>query len=263
MEFRPGPRSGDLTGAPLLSGASWLVRLVYPPVCAGCGRFVAEPGALCSRCWGEIQFIERPFCEVSGAPFNHDLGAGMVSPEVIANPPPYAKARAAVFYDGPARKLVHGLKYSDRADLADMMARWMIRAGREVLDDSDVIVCVPLHRRRLFSRRYNQAAELARAIARLTGRRFEAGGLRRVRATLQQVGLGLRARQDNVRGAFAVPPARNPGIAGRRVLLIDDVLTTGSTVESATRALLRAGAARVSVLTFARVASPGSETLYA
>ncbi|MEQ8481180.1 MAG: ComF family protein [Hoeflea sp.] len=210
-----------------------------------------------------MRFIERPFCEVSGAPFDHDLGVGMVSPEVIANPPPYEKARAAVFYDGAARKLAHGLKYSDRADLAAMMAGWMIRAGREVLDTSDVIVSVPLHRSRLFSRRYNQSAELARAIARLTGRPFEAGGLRRVRATRQQVGLGLRARQDNVRGAFAVPADRTPRIAGRRVLLVDDVLTTGSTVEAAARALLRAGAERVSVLTFARVASPGGETLYA
>jgi ComF family protein len=249
---------------PLLrSGARWLVQLLYPPVCAGCGMFVAGPGALCPTCWGSVRFLERPFCEVSGAPFDHDLGPGIVSPEVIANPPPYSKARAAVFYDGAARKLAHGLKYSDRADLAGIMARWMIRAGREVLDDSDVIVCVPLHRRRLFSRRYNQAAELARAISRLTGKPFEAGGLRRVRATRQQVGLGLRARQDNVRGAFGVPADRKPGIVGQRVLLIDDVLTTGSTVEAATRALLRAGAERVSVLTFARVASAGGETLYA
>ncbi|WP_422371609.1 ComF family protein [Hoeflea sp.] len=263
MEFRSGFGFRNLPGMLVRDGASWLVRLLYPPVCAGCGLFVAGSGALCSHCWGSVRFIERPFCEVSGAPFDHDLGAGMVSPDVIANPPPYEKARAAVFYDGAARKLVHGLKYSDRADLARMMAGWMIRAGREVLDDSDVIVCVPLHRRRLFSRRYNQAAELARAIARLTGKPFEAGGLRRVRATRQQVGLGLRARQDNVRGAFAVPAARQSGIAGRRVLLVDDVLTTGSTVEAATRALLRAGAQRVSVLTFARVASPGGETLYA
>lgn len=263
MEFRSSLRSRKLTGALLRSGASGLVRLLYPPVCAGCGMFVAGSGALCSTCWGSVRFIEKPFCEVSGAPFDHDLGAGMVSPDVIANPPPYERARAAVFYDGAARKLAHGLKYSDRADLAGMMARWMMRAGRDVLDDSDVIVCVPLHRRRMFSRRYNQSAELARAIARLTGKQFEPGGLRRVRATRQQVGLGLMARQDNVRGAFAVPADRTPVIAGLRVLLVDDVLTTGSTVEAATRALLRAGAERVSVLTFARVASPGVETLYA
>lgn len=263
MEFGSSLRSRNLPGTLLRSGTDWFVRLLYPPVCAGCGMFVAGSGALCPTCWGSVRFIERPYCEVSGAPFDHDLGAGMVSPDVIANPPPYEKARAAVFYDGAARKLAHGLKYSDRADLAGMMAQWMMRAGRDVLDDSDVILCVPLHRRRMFSRRYNQSAELARAIARLTGKPFEAGGLRRVRATRQQVGLGLRARQDNVRGAFAVPVARNPGIAGRRVLLIDDVLTTGSTVEAATRALLRAGAERVSVLTFARVASRGGETLYA
>lgn len=223
----------------------------------------AAPAALCAECWGTVRFIERPFCEISGAPFDHDRGEGMLSPEVIANPPPYARARAAVLYDGVARKLAQGLKYSDRADLAKMMAEWMIRAGREVIDDSDMIVSVPLHRRRLFARRYNQSAELARAISVLTGKPFEAGGLRRIRATRQQVGLGLRARQDNVRGAFAVPSGQMAKIAGCKVLLVDDVLTTGSTVASATRALVRAGAEQVSILTFARVASPGAETLYA
>lgn len=240
-----------------------LMQLVYPPVCSGCGKMVARPAGLCPECWATVRFIERPYCEITGLPFDHDRGEGMISPPAIANPPPYAKARAAVFHDGVARKIVHGLKYSDRADLAAMMAAWMIRAGRDVIDDSDVIIAVPLHRGRLFVRRYNQSAELARAVARLSGKPFLPAVLRRVRATHQQVGLGLRARQDNVRGAFSTKPEQAKRFLGLKVLLVDDVLTTGSTVEAATRSLLRAGAGQVTVLTFARVASQGEETLYA
>jgi ComF family protein len=263
MELSAKVQVRHMTASLLRGGAERFLRLIYPPVCADCGRMAATPAALCAACWSTVRFIERPFCEISGAPFDHDRGEGMLSPEVIANPPPYAKARAAVIYDGAARKLARSLKYSDRADLAKMMADWMVRAGREIIDDSDVIVSVPLHRRRLFSRRYNQSAELARAVSKLTGKPFEAGGLRRIRATRQQVGLGLRARQDNVRGAFAVPSGQIPRLAGLKVLLVDDVLTTGSTVAAAARALNRAGAQQVSILTFARVASPGAETLYA
>lgn len=247
----------------MLQPAAWLMRLVYPPVCAGCGKATGGPAALCARCWGEVRFIERPYCEITGLPFDHDRGEGLVSPKAIADPPPYARARSAVLHEGVARKIVHGLKFSDRADLAGMMAEWMQRAGREVIDDSDLIVAVPLHRARLFARRYNQSAELARTLARLSGKPFLPAAVRRIRATRQQIGLGLRARQDNVRGAFSVDPASVDLLTAKKALLVDDVLTTGSTVEAVTRALLRAGASQVSVLTFARVASLGSETLYA
>lgn len=249
--------------ASLRTTGAVLMRLVYPPVCSGCGKMVGQPAGLCPECWSTVQFIERPYCEITGVPFDHDRGEGLVSPEAIAHPPAYAKARAAVFHDGVARKIVHGLKYSDRADLAAMMAAWMIRAGRDVVDDSDVIIAVPLHRSRLFARRYNQSAELARALARLSGKPFLPGVMLRIRATRQQVGLGLKARQDNVRGAFSIEPEQVQRFLGLKVLLVDDVLTTGSTVEAATRALLRAGAGQVNVLTFARVASQGEETLYA
>lgn len=239
------------------------MRLIYPPVCAGCARMVAAPRALCAECWKTVLFIERPYCEVLGMPFDHDRGDGIVSPGAISDPPPYAMARAAVYYDGVARKLAQALKYSDRADLAKMMGLWMVRAGRDVIEASDLVLCVPLHRYRLISRRYNQSAELARAVAAICGKPFEPGGLRRVKPTRQQVGLGLRARQDNVRGAFLTPEAQIPRIAGRSILLVDDVLTTGATLGSASRALIRAGAEQVNVLTFARVVSPDTETLYA
>src|SRR5262249_45148943 len=155
-------------------------------------------------------------------------------------------------YDGVARALVHGLKYSDRADLAPMMAGWMVRASDGMFESCDAIIPVPLHRFRLWSRKFNQSAELARAIARAAGKTYLPSGLLRSKRTLRQVGLGATARQENVRGAFSVPEPARADVFGRNIVLVDDVYTTGATVTAATRALLKAGATRVSVLTFAR-----------
>jgi ComF family protein len=177
----------------------------------------------------------------------------MLSMEAIASPPAYTRARAAVRYDDVARTLVHALKYQDRADLAPAMGRWMARAGRELLDDADALVPVPLHWRRGWSRRYNQAGALARIIERESGVPVAAEALRRIRRTEQQIGLSRPERASNVQGAFKVAPDRQHLISGRRVILIDDVLTSGATVDACARALLRAKAAAVDVLVFARV----------
>jgi ComF family protein len=236
-----------------LAALDWPARVLFPPVCAGCRRHVSQPGSLCAQCWPQLRFLEKPWCEVMGTPFTHDMGAGFLSAEAIANPPPFERARAAVSYTGVARQMAQGLKYSDRTHLAPWMARWMLRAGAELIADADVVVPVPLHWRRFLRRRFNQSAELARAVARLSALRFEPEALSRRKVTRQQVGLGARERQDNVRGAFHVPPEAEIRVAGRRVLLVDDVYTTGATVASASRALLRGGASAVDVLTFARV----------
>jgi ComF family protein len=231
----------------------WPQRLLFPPVCAGCRRQVSQPGTLCGACWPKLKFLERPWCEVMGTPFSHDMGEGFLSADAIANPPPFRRARAAVSYSGVARQMVQGLKYRDRTDLAPWMARWMLRAGSDIIADADIVVPVPLHWRRFFSRRFNQSAELARAVAGLTGKRFEPSAVRRVKVTRQQVGLGQREREDNVRGAFRVPSEAEIHVTGRHVLLVDDVYTTGATVSAVARALKKAGAASIDVLTFARV----------
>ena len=231
----------------------WPQRLLFPPVCAGCRRQVSQPGTLCGACWPKLKFLERPWCEVMGTPFSHDMGEGFLSADAIANPPPFGRARAAVSYSGVARQMVQGLKYRDRTDLAPWMARWMLRAGSEIIPDADIVVPVPLHWRRFFFRRFNQSAELARAVARLTGKHFEPSAVRRVKVTRQQVGLGQREREDNVRGAFRVPSETEINVSGRHVLLVDDMYTTGAMVSAVTRALRKAGAANVDVLTFARV----------
>nr|WP_235911977.1 ComF family protein [Mesorhizobium xinjiangense] len=232
---------------------TWWGRVLFPPVCTGCRHIVSQPGVLCAPCWAQLRHIEQPWCAVLGTPFEFDMGAAAISPGALADPPPFDRARSAVAYSGMARRLVQSLKYGDRTDLAPWMARWMLRAGAELLPDADLILAVPLHRRRFLFRRFNQSAELARALAWLTQKPFEAAAVQRVRSTRQQVGLGLAERQRNVQGAFRVAEAGRSRIKGRKVLVIDDVYTTGATVSALARALKRAGAARVDVLTFARV----------
>lgn len=233
--------------------ANSVERLIYPPICANCGAFASRHNALCAECWKDVRFIEKPYCEVSGHPFSFDLGEGIVSADVIANPPPYKRARAAVEYDGAARKIVHLMKYKDRQELSNLMANWMMRAARDCLGDADFIIPVPLHRWRLMGRRFNQSAELARKLAQKTNKEYLPSVLIRKKSTIPQVGLPAKARQDNVKGAFVVPEDKKPEILGKRIILIDDVYTTGATVNAATRALLLAGAEEVSVVTFARV----------
>ena len=231
--------------------------LLYPPTCIGCGGATGEPHALCARCWTGFRFIERPYCERLGTPFAVDLGIPLVSPAAIAEPPVFRRARSVARYDGTARDLVHRLKYSDRLDLARALGAMMARSGSELAGSADVIVPVPLHRWRLWTRRFNQSMELARAISSAHGVRCDPGLLHRVKRTRPQVGLTRAQRGDNLQGAFRVPDDAKARLAGRGVLLVDDVLTTGATANACSRALLRGGAASVDVLTFARVVTDG------
>lgn len=229
--------------------------LIVPPTCLSCECAVARSGLLCADCWSSTRFIEKPYCAILGSPFSYDMGDEVLSASAIAKPPVFDRARAAVLYDDVARKLVHGLKFSDRTELAPWMARWMLRAGSELLDDRCVIVPVPLHRTRLISRKFNQSAELARHIARLCGLHYRADVLQRIRPTVQQVGLRSVERHRNVQGAFRVPADQEITIHSKHVILIDDVLTTGATLQACARALRRKGAAKIDCLTFARVAN--------
>jgi ComF family protein len=209
-----------------------------------------------SRLLVELSFITRPYCERLGIPFVYDPGPGILSMEAIASPPAYQRARSAVRFDEISRALVHALKYGDRLDLAPMMGRWLALAGGELLAEADALVPVPLHWRRNWARRFNQSGMLAAAVSSQTGVPVIASALKRVKATVQQVGLSRTERATNIQGAFRVPPESKGIIAGMRLVLIDDVLTSGATAEGCARALLRAGAANVDVLVFARVADP-------
>lgn len=207
--------------------------------------------SLCGACWSSIGYIEKPYCSVLGIPFAYDQGDGAICPQALAAPPAFDCLRAVALHDGVIKNLVHSLKYHNRTELAPMMGLWMARAGREQLEVADAVLPVPLHRWRLLSRRYNQAAELSRVVAHISGLTHLPGSLLRRRSTRQQVGLGRKARQRNMDGAFFVPDGLRDTVIGRRLVLIDDVYTTGATVNAATRALKRAGAEHVTVLTFA------------
>jgi ComF family protein len=229
-----------------------VVDVALPQLCASCREPVGDAG-LCAACWAKLSFIAPPYCERLGIPFTYDPGPGVLSMEAIADPPAYHRARAAVRYDEIARTLVHSLKYGDRLDLAPTAGRWMARAGRDLLQDADALVPVPLHWRRLWARRFNQSAMLAKAISEVSGVPVAENALKRVKATAQQVGLSQAERASNVQGAFRVPPEGRAEVKGRNLVLIDDVLTSGATADSCARSLLRAGAQRVDVVVFARV----------
>jgi ComF family protein len=205
-----------------------------------------------------MRLIERPYCERLGIPFDVDLGGSLLSPAAIADPPVFGRARAVAEYEGTARTLVHRLKYGDRLDLARALGAMMARAGSELLAEADLVVPVPLHWSRLWRRRFNQASALGEVLSGAAGIPFDPLILARVRPTRPQVGLSRPQRRENLQGAFRVPDAARPRLAGKRVLLVDDVLTTGSTANAAARVLLRAEASAVDVLAFARVVKEGS-----
>lgn len=229
------------------------VDFVYPPTCLSCHAPVARADALCAGCFGKLRYISRPYCPVLGIPFEVDLGPGALSAEAIANPPPYQRARTALVYNQVAGLLVSRLKYGDRPELATFCARLMASAGHELLGPDAVLLPVPLHPSRQFFRRYNQSAEIARALGRMTGTPILPGLVRRKHATRRQVGLSADARGRNVAGAFIAVPDALVRLKGRRVIIVDDVITTGSTVRAVALALKRAGVDKIDVIGFARV----------
>jgi ComF family protein len=254
------PRRAQIRSG-LRSALLLALDIALPPLCPSCRDPLGDGVGLCAPCWSKLSLIEKPYCARLGIPFIYDPGPGLLSMEAIADPPAYDRARAAVRYDEIAQALVLRFKYSDQLDLAPMMDRWMARAGRELLADAEALLPVPLHWRRLWARRFNQAVAPAGTISDVSGVPVLHGGIKRVRATPQQVGLSKSERADNVQGAFRVPADQKAEIAGKRLILIDDVLTSGATVDTCARALLRAGAAHVDVLVFARVVAAVRTTI--
>jgi ComF family protein len=232
------------------------VDWLTPPKCLACKQDIAAGASLCLACWSKLVLIDEPVCDALGTPFAHDEGEGALSPAAVADPPPWDKARAAVAFDEASKALIHLLKYRDTHEAGLAMAQMMFGAGRKLIADCDLIVPVPLHRLRLWRRRFNQAAVLTQRLGLLSGKPFAYDALLRGVPTRTQVGLTAEERRKNVRRAFAVPLEKRPIIEGKTVLLVDDVRTTGATAGASVRALKDAGAARVHVLTFALVLEP-------
>ncbi|WP_119679500.1 ComF family protein [Indioceanicola profundi] len=237
-------RSGQLVSRAL--------DLILPPRCLGCGADVGAPGTLCPACWKAAAFIAPPLCACCGLPFEFQTDGQSLCGACIARPPAFDRCRAVLVYDDASKGMVLRFKHADRTDAAPGFAAWMARAGADLLAEADLIVPVPLHRWRLFRRRYNQSALLALHLGRLSGRPVTPDLLVRKRPGTQG-GQSARGRVRTVVGAFALPPAAREAVRGRRVLLVDDVFTTGATVGECAKVLKRAGAAGVDVLTLARV----------
>lgn len=229
---------------------------VLPPRCLACGVTVETVGALCPDCWGRMEFLGPPHCACCGYPFEFDMGAGALCGACTREHPAFDRARAVLRYDDASRDLVLAFKHADRTDGAPAFGRWLARAGAELVAEADIVAAVPLHWTRLFARRYNQAALLALAVGREAGLPVVPDLLVRRRRTPSQGRLSAAARARNVAGAFALHRRHGAAVAGRRVLLVDDVLTTGATVAACARLLRRNGAAAVEVLTLARVVRP-------
>jgi len=233
-----------------------LLDVVLPPTCPACGGLVDAQGQFCAPCFRTAQPIVPPCCLRCGLGFESEglAGRSFVCTGCEEAPPVWREGRAAFVYDEFSRALVLPLKYGDRTENAAILARHMGRAGASLLAACDLLVPVPLHRRRLFTRRYNQAALLAQALGRRSDRPVLVDGLVRIRRTPPLAGQSAQERRRTVEEAIRVRPSRKAKLDGRHVLLVDDVLTTGATAGACAQALLDAGAAAVDVLAAARTA---------
>jgi ComF family protein len=234
--------------------------LLFPPLCVGCRASVETSHALCPTCWSNISFLDGACCTGCGLPFPADPGGETLCGACHASPRAFERTRALMRYDDASKPLILKFKNADRLDYAPAFAQWLERAGKPPLKDADLIVPVPLHRWRLWRRRYNQSALLAAHLARLTGKDWDARALIRSRLSPSQGAMpSAKARRRNVLGAFRVTdPAR---VKGKRILVVDDVFTTGATLEACARALKRAGASGVDVLALARVVREGGSII--
>ncbi len=255
-----GPGFLAAAGSWMASNLRYAADLILPPVCLHCHAPLATHGVLCAECWRGIDVIRPPLCDRLGHPLSYATGEVTLSSAALRRPPLYARARAAAHFTGIMRNLIHGFKYSDRHEAVSLFVRMLLAAGAELIADADIVVPVPLHRWRFWHRRYNQAAILARGVARQTGKPVDAALLLRARATAAQVGLSGEERRRNVAAAFRLAEGAGARLHGRRVLLVDDVITTGSTLEACTRVLKDGGGAEVDclALALALASSPGA-----
>ena len=236
-----------------MAGLQRALSLIYPSQCLLC-RNLVEQGGLCRDCWPDVPFLKGLVCDTCGTSLpGTGAEVGLLCDDCLATSRPWEAGRAALSYRDAGRRIVLALKHGDRTDLARPAAGWMAEAGREFLQADTLIVPIPIHWSRLLRRRYNQSAELARALGADSGCEVVPDGLVRTRRTLVQDGMTVEQREDNLRGAFAVNPRKPGNFAARRVCIVDDVMTSGATLAEAARCVRAGGAAQIFVLVLARV----------
>lgn len=247
------PRRFDVLGSALRRLGSTALDLLLPPQCLISGQPVQAQGQILPKYWQKIQFIGDPRCDLCGVPFPFDPGKDVLCTKCLAEKPVYDRARAAFVYDEASRSMVLSLKYGDRTDGVRTYGRWMARAAADFHQHCDFVIPVPLHYSRLHARRFNQSGLLGQSLAREIALPYVPDLLKRRRRTPSQKGRDLKARRRNVNGAFVVADRWRPAVQDASILLVDDVLTTGATVDACASVLKRAGAKDVNVLTLARV----------
>jgi len=243
--------------AMLKNSLKLLADNLWPPFCISCEAPIRDSNGLCSSCWSQMRFLSAPQCFACGVPFPFDVGDHALCVACSGSRPPYQMARSALIYDDISRGMILAFKHGDRTDLVPAIANLMMRPGGPLLAQADIVSPVPLHWTRLLSRRYNQAGLLSIRLAKISQTRSIPDLLVRTKRTGTQGGKSNAGRRRNVQGVFVVNLRNKEVLHGKRVLLIDDVLTTGATVEAAARALLKGGAGAVDVLTIARVVTSG------
>ncbi len=224
------------------------LNALLPPVCLNCHAPLLNSNQICPACWQNLHFISHPFCQIMGTPLPFHLGEMAVSAQAQAEPPVYDQARSIALYEGTMRSLIHKFKYQDRHELVQLFASWLALTGSDLIGKSDMIVPIPLHHRRLWQRRFNQSALLAKRLGQITGSCVNYSYLKRHKKTRPQVGLTSHQRRDNLQGAFMIEPKAVQHIRNRSILLIDDVITTGTTANAAARVLKQGGAEAVYIL---------------
>lgn len=229
------------------------LNLLFPPQCGLCREIVTENGSLCSRCWQQLNFIAAPICELCGYPHEFEMGEGAQCAACIANMPAYHAHRSALYYDENSKRLIHDLKYYDRPIMVSRLAQWMRQAAPHWFENPDTLLLpIPLHRFRLWKRKYNQSALLANALAKQTGLEVGYDLLRRTKHRPPQASLSRKKRLKNIQGSLSLSSQAHIRVKSRPVILIDDVMTTGATLNASAKLLKKADAARVFALTIAR-----------